>query len=58
MDHGATAWHSEHAGPVFDVKEHIPVADMEFPNQEIVHKIESTNQTLRNGLVIKTRHMQ
>ena len=43
----AVAWRT--TDHLFDVKAHVPVADVEFPNQEIVHKIESTNQSLRNG---------
>ena len=43
----AVAWRT--TDHLFDVKAHVAVADVEFPNQEIVHKIESTNQSLRNG---------
>jgi len=48
-DHGATAWYSEHAGHGFDA--HTwggPVANVEFPNQEILDKIDSTNISLRD----------
>jgi len=48
--HGSTAWHSEHAGHGFDA--HTwggPVANVEFPNREILHKIEVSNQSLRDG---------
>jgi len=47
---GSTAWHSEHAGHGFDA--HTwggPVANVDFPNQEILHKIAVSNQSLRDG---------
>jgi len=46
---GSTAWHSEHAGHGFDAHTwNGPVADVEFPNQEILHKIAVSNQSLRD----------